>query len=91
MNVAERSALAKTFCKGGVKVADIKHLTEFGREVKKRLIDLDMTQSDLARRIGVSGALISSILHGKRPDTKQKESIRAALGIECPQEPTNKS
>lgn len=43
-----------------------KKLTAFGKKVKKRLIDLDMEQKDLARRVGTSDANISYILYGDR-------------------------
>lgn len=54
-------------------------LTPFGAEVKKRLIDLQMTQEELARRVGTSPKYLNMILYGKRSGKKYIEGIREVL------------
>ncbi|ADZ83549.1 helix-turn-helix domain-containing protein [Cellulosilyticum lentocellum] len=55
--------------------------TTFGKEVAKKLIDLDMNNSDLAKKIGVSPMYISDILQGKRIATERKKQIAEILGL----------
>lgn len=55
--------------------------TPFGKEVAKKLIDLDMNNSDLAEKIGVSPMYISDILQGKRIATERKKQIAEILGL----------
>lgn len=55
--------------------------TPFGKEVAKKLIDLDMNNSDLAGKIGVSPMYISDILQGKRIATERKKQIAEVLQI----------
>lgn len=59
----------------------IKKLTPFGKAVKKRLVDLDMNQNDLAAQFGISGAHLHYILYGERSDAKWINPICEALGI----------
>lgn len=54
---------------------------EFGRAVKKRLYELEMTQTELASLLGVSLANIHAILSGKRSGLKYREQIRATIGM----------
>ena len=58
-----------------------KKLTAFGKQVKKRLIDLDMSQAELARAVGTSSANLSYIMYGDRSDTAWAPRIEAALGL----------
>ena len=58
-----------------------KRLTAFGKRVKKRLIDLDMPQAELARMIGTSSANLSYILYGDRTGEAWIPKINAALGL----------
>lgn len=57
----------------------MKQSTEFGRWAKKRLIDLEMTQAELARQVGTSRQYINQIFSGKKKNSKYEESIRAVL------------
>jgi hypothetical protein len=56
-------------------------LTPFGKEIKKRLIDLDMKQRDLARLIGTSNPFITYIMYGDRSTEKWEKAIRTALDM----------
>lgn len=58
-----------------------KKLTAFGKTVKKRLIDLDMSQAELARAVGTSSANLSYILYGDRSDTAWAPRIETALAL----------
>lgn len=54
-------------------------LTPFGVEVKKRLIDLNMTQVELALRVGTSNQYLNKILCGERSGKKYIEKISEIL------------
>lgn len=56
-------------------------LTPFGREVRKRLIDLDMSQVELGRRIGCSRHYVWRILTGDRTGDKYVDAIRRVLSM----------
>ena len=58
-----------------------KKLTAFGKKVKKRLIDLDMEQKDLAKALGVSSMTVSHILYGERSGEEWIPKICAALDM----------
>lgn len=57
-------------------------LTAFGREVKKQLIDKDMTQAELAELLGCSRQYVNNILHGRKIGGRYREKIAEILGIE---------
>ena len=59
-------------------------LTAFGREVKKRLIDKDMTQIELAGLIGCNKQYLYSILVGERSGKKYMDEISKILEIDIP-------
>ncbi len=59
-----------------------RRLTPFGEEVKERLLDLNMTQKQLAEEIGTSDAYLSMILHGVRSGEKYIKEIKKVLNIE---------
>lgn len=56
-------------------------LTPFGREVRKRLIDLDMEQGELIERIGCHRNYLLQILDGSRSGEKYKKAICDELGL----------
>lgn len=58
-----------------------RELTPFGREVKKALVDYDMTQVQLAARVGTSPQYLCYILYGVRPGGKYIPAIIAVLGL----------
>ena len=51
-------------------------LTDFGKVVKKRLIDKDMTQAQLAALIGCEKQYLHKILVGERSGEKYREAIQ---------------
>lgn len=67
--------------KGGDNMAKKIKSSEFGKEVKKTLIDKQMTQIDLASKIGVSKQQLWQILAGNRPNSKYKIAIVLALDL----------
>lgn len=56
-------------------------LTAFGIEAKKVMLDKDMTQTALAKELGISNTYLTEIFHGTRKGTKQKERIAKMLGM----------
>lgn len=56
--------------------------TIFGKEVKKQLIDLDMTQKELAIRVGAHESYIRDVLGGRRAGNKYKHKIIKELHLE---------
>ena len=55
---------------------------EFGRLVKKRLIDKEMTQTELALALGCDRYYLNKILNGKKGGEKYKGIIREFLELE---------
>ncbi|MFQ4440039.1 transcriptional regulator [Clostridioides difficile] len=53
-----------------------------GVQVKQKLIELNMTQRELAKKIGVNENYLSAILNGRRTGKKYKSSIYQLLNIE---------
>lgn len=56
-------------------------LTPFGAKVKKKLIDRNMTQVELAALIGCNKQYLYKILCGERSGKKYIEDIQRILGI----------
>ncbi|WP_018750681.1 helix-turn-helix domain-containing protein [Paenibacillus sanguinis] len=56
--------------------------SSFGVEVKMRLLELNMTQRELANDIGVNENYLTDILRGRRSGTKYKTMIRFRLGLD---------
>ncbi len=56
--------------------------SEIGRLIKRRLIDKDMTATELAMAIGVKPQYLNSILHGQRSGKKYLAQIGEVLDIE---------
>lgn len=59
-----------------------RNLTTFGVEVKKKLIEMRMTQKQLAQQIGTSDVYLNLILHGERSGNKYNCKIIKILKIE---------
>ena len=57
-------------------------LTAFGAVVKKRLIDKDMTQVELAEILGTSNRYINMILYGERSGEKYLQDIIKVLELD---------
>ena len=60
-----------------------RELTEFGLWVKMRLLEQNVTQTELALQIGTDKHVLSRILHGVIPGKKYRNKIVALLGCEC--------
>jgi transcriptional regulator with XRE-family HTH domain len=57
-------------------------LTPYGRAIKKGLIDREMTQAELCRRIGCSEeTYLIKIMTGQRSGEKYHDAIRDVLGV----------
>lgn len=56
-------------------------LTPLGLKVKNRLADLNMTQKELAKKLGTSDAYLSMILYGERSGNIYIEDIKNILNI----------
>lgn len=56
-------------------------LSEFGRKVNKRLVELNITQKQLAQMVGTSEAYLSMILHGERSGKKYRDKIEKLLRL----------
>lgn len=50
-------------------------LNDYGIKVKKRLIELDMSQKELSEKLGISSTNLSLILNGYRKGWKHREKI----------------
>ena len=57
-------------------------LTPFGKKIKKRLIDLNMTQVELAEMVGITDKYLYKIMHGVRSGKKYVEKIKTILKMD---------
>lgn len=57
-------------------------LNEFGKFVNERLIELNMTQKELATQVGTTPVYLSYILRGERAGRKYKEEILRVISDE---------
>lgn len=55
---------------------------QFGRIVKKRLIDLGMSQRELAKRVGVNENYLTDVLNGRKPGFKYRGAIISVLNMD---------
>ena len=55
--------------------------TDLGRQIKKRLIEREMTIKELADVLGTTPQYLSKIIHGDRSGVKYTERIRQILDI----------
>ena len=60
-------------------------VSDFGKEIKKRLIDIDMTQMDLARKMNVSAPYVGEILRGTRTSDNARRRVCEAVGLDYDQ------
>ena len=58
-----------------------RELTSYGKEVKHRLIELNMTQVELAEQVGTSKQYLGKILFGERAGMMYLEKIQQILNI----------
>ena len=55
--------------------------SSFGREIKKHLIDKNMTAKQLADALGTTPQYLNKIIHGERSGEKYIETIKSILDI----------
>lgn len=60
-----------------------------GNGLKKLLIDLDVSQTELAQRTGFSRATINTVCNGKRCTDDTAHKIADALGVKVEELTTN--
>lgn len=58
-----------------------RRLTPFGEEVKRKLIEVNMTQKKLAEDIQTSEVYLSMILYGERSGDKYMDLIKKKLKL----------
>jgi len=61
--------------------SNIRTYSAFGRQVKKELIDRNMTARQLAEILGTTQQYLNKILHGERSGEKYIEAIKKILGM----------
>ncbi len=61
---------------------DKRKLTPIGKIIKKRLVDLDMSQTELAEKVGTTSEYLSYIISGRRKGQKYIEKIFEALELD---------
>jgi transcriptional regulator with XRE-family HTH domain len=55
--------------------------SDFGKQIKKRLVDRNMTATELADALGTTPQYLSKILHGKRSGVFYRKAIMELLDI----------
>lgn len=56
-------------------------MSEFEKQVKKALIDRNMTMGDLGEALGISLSYVSDLIKGKRNNEVQIERIKNFLNL----------
>ena len=51
------------------------------KQIKKKMIDKEISQIDIARALGVTQAYVSMVIHGRRRNKKVYEYIEKKLGV----------
>ena len=59
-----------------------KHCTPFGMQVKIKLLEQNMTNRDLARKIGMADSTVCDVIFGRNKRHETREIIADALNIE---------
>lgn len=57
-------------------------LTPFGAEIKKRLIDRHMTQTEFCKKYNVPYVRLSEMITGRQPNWKYIDTVCTALEID---------
>jgi len=53
-----------------------------GIKIKKRLVELNMTQRELANRVGMNENYLTDVLKGRRSGKKYMDEIMEVLGLD---------
>ena len=59
-----------------------RQITPMGKEIKRRLVELEMSQEELATSVGCSPQYIKHIIYGERSGEKYLEQIFLILGMD---------
>lgn len=59
-----------------------RQITPMGKEIKRRLVELEMSQEELATSVGCSPQYINHIIYGERSGEKYLEQIFLILGMD---------
>ena len=65
----------------GMKASVNRNYSKLGKQIKKKLIDNNMTAAQLADALGTTPQYLNKILHGDRSGEKYIEKIREILNI----------
>ena len=55
--------------------------TPFGKKMKIALVEQDLPQQELARRLGLANSTVSDIIYGRNQCERTKKRIADTLGI----------
>lgn len=64
-----------------LRVGEKRGLTAFGKLVRIRLIERDMTMTELSERVGSTKDVVSRVLHGGRGGSALKQAIMSELDL----------
>ena len=56
-------------------------LTPLGKDIKKKLVDIDMSQVELAERVGTTKSYLSQVMRGGKSGEKYLTAICAVLDL----------
>lgn len=56
--------------------------SEFGKQIKKKLIERNMTAKQLANELGTTPQYLNKIIHGERSGKKYIDAIKCILKID---------
>lgn len=68
--------------KGDFMAKTKRQITPMGKEIKRRLVELEMSQEELATSVGCSPQYINHIIYGERSGEKYLEQIFLILGMD---------
>ncbi|MBR1391521.1 MAG: helix-turn-helix domain-containing protein [Lachnospiraceae bacterium] len=63
-------------------MANKRAMTPFGKEIKRRLLELELTEGELAEQVGTSPQYINHIIFGERTGKKYVQPICDVLEIQ---------
>lgn len=74
--------IKSTIESGSIVMSNLKKCTPFGMKVKIALLQKNMTNQELAQKLGYANSTISDVIFGRNSSKKTKALIAKALGIE---------
>ena len=64
-----------------MRASNKRNYSKLGKQIKKKLIDNDMTAAQMADALGTTPQYLNKILHGERSGEKYIEKIKQLLNI----------